>query len=67
MGPMGRPETSLKNYHYTQRIAQNSAVLRRSFGAMSTEIKHDLLLFPDTVNLTHEDIVTSGRARLRVA
>jgi hypothetical protein len=34
---------------------------------MSTEMKYDLLLFPDTVNLAHKDIVAGGGARLRVA
>jgi hypothetical protein len=48
-------------------IAQKSAVLKLSFDIVSTEMKHDLLLFPDTVNLSHKDIVTSGGARLLVA
>ena len=67
MGPMGCSKTSLRNYHYTLRIAQKGAVLRLSFDTMSTEMKHDLLLFPDTVNLAHKDVVTSGGARLLVA
>lgn len=64
---MDCPETSLRNYHYTVCIAQKSAVLKLSFDIVSTEMKHDLLLFPDTVNLSHKDIVTSGGARLLVA
>ena len=67
MGPMGCPETSLRNFHYTLRIVQKSAVLRLSFHTMSTEMKHNLLLFPHTVNLAQKDVVTSDGARLRVA
>jgi hypothetical protein len=67
MGPMGCPETSLRNYHYTLRIDQKSPVLRLSFDTVSTEMEYDLLLFPDTVNLAHKGIITSGGARLRVA
>jgi hypothetical protein len=54
---MGCPETPVRNYHYTLHNSQKSAYLRLSFVTVSTEIKHGLLIFPDTVNWADKDIV----------